>query len=554
MMNQLPDQVSSFLLEFNRAFREQKWAIVAEKLEDFNALSNLFYSNSRWPTSETVREFYRHNGCHHEVVVLLYTELAMRHMFTNVSNSVRISDRSDSFDNYEALFQLMIDEICESNNAQLPIPTKWLWNMMDEFVYQYHDTQQYKVKIVNQTNSIERLDNDFVETYDPVTVKGWLMSFIEKSKITQFLKNASWNTEYTQREHLGYFALIALARLHTISGDFYSALLVASSLPISARAFYWKIPSANASFFYHLGVAYIMLGRYIDAVKAMTPLLVFVSKSSMYLGKSSSYELRTIDRMYYLMKIAEMVSPAQLVLDDGIFSVMKDHNNDKWTRLQGDDDGTFVAVFHRSMPKFVPAFRLKCVCDERLDIFSHSLSQQLLDQLLDKRRLSDYATSIKTSARLYNVLPIDKLTQLIFDDYCAQKIDECEALTAHVKSVCIQNVNIHPEDLSDSRPRQFKTEQVLVSSEYANFRIDHLDSISVCKSKLSEDRLQNLGKSIAQTNELLDQLRKIQIREVPATFSLDGGEPVHMQRVKRGEDNKKMKNGGGYQKMGQRVN
>jgi len=529
----LPDQVCRFLLDLNKAIRDKNWRDISVIYDTtFPNTSQEYFQGSRWPTADQVKELYIANNCHHDVVLLFYQELAMRHVFNHMAHTITIRDRTEAFDIYEALFALMQEEICENNRGSLPIPIKWLWGMIDEFIYQYHDTQRYKVKIIGQSGDLSIVDRDFCEVYDPTTVKAWLMAFIESSDIKEFLRSASWNSEYSQRENLGYFALIGLLRLHVISGDFHNALIIGSHIPISTRAFYWKVPVANAQLFYHLGISQIMSGRYIDAIKAMTPLLVFVTNSSQYMSSASSYEMRIIDRMYCLARLCDMLSTSPLRLQEGILSVIKESQQEKWIKLQGDDDGTFVSVYNRSMPKFVGPFRLSCMTSDQYDLTQYNRGNQYLELLLERRRLADTATQIKGSTRLYNFVPMQKLCPFISNGGSTD-IETAHATCIQVKTICTQQVLHHPEDPEDERLRQFQTSRILVSSEFADFRVDETQTVSVKTVHEKEDKLEKLEKAITSTNELLAQVRKINASDIPFKFSLDAGEPARLSRVKR---------------------
>jgi hypothetical protein len=57
-------------------------------------------------------------------------ELYYRHLYARTAPSLRA--RCESWDNYMDLFGVILH-----NNVNMQLPIAWLWDMVDEFVYQY---------------------------------------------------------------------------------------------------------------------------------------------------------------------------------------------------------------------------------------------------------------------------------------------------------------------------------------------------------------------------------------------------------------------------------
>ena len=62
---------------------------------------------------------------------------------------------------------------------------------------------------------------------------------------------------------LGYYSLVGLLRVHTLVGDYYSALKAVSPINFNERTnlFAPKIAGCNIALFYYAGFCYLMLRR-----------------------------------------------------------------------------------------------------------------------------------------------------------------------------------------------------------------------------------------------------------------------------------------------------
>lgn len=79
---------------------------------------------------------------------------------------------------------------------------------------------------------------------------------------------------------LGYFALVGQVTVHTLLGDYETALRVMHPLhPFKRKGMLTsRITMANITFFYYAGFCYLSLGRYIDAAKLYNYILAFVAR------------------------------------------------------------------------------------------------------------------------------------------------------------------------------------------------------------------------------------------------------------------------------------
>lgn len=71
-------------------------------------------------------------------------ELYFRHLYAKTNPDLRA--RCESWDNYCELFGVILH-----GNVNMQLPTVWLWDMIDEFLYQFQAFCQYRAKLGQKT-------------------------------------------------------------------------------------------------------------------------------------------------------------------------------------------------------------------------------------------------------------------------------------------------------------------------------------------------------------------------------------------------------------------
>lgn len=62
-----------------------------------------------------------------------------RHMYA--TTQPKLSQRCESWENYCNLFRVILH-----GNVNMQLPNEWLWDMIDEFIYQFQAWCQYRLK------------------------------------------------------------------------------------------------------------------------------------------------------------------------------------------------------------------------------------------------------------------------------------------------------------------------------------------------------------------------------------------------------------------------
>ena len=100
-------------------------------------------------------------------------------MRSNVDSTCMVSQTfmlclSSSWENYTSLFERVFSVDDDDNNLdRLDLPVQWLWDMVDEFVYQYSDFARFRSKDLKKI-SLSDDDVDAMRWY----IKTWGMSLV----------------------------------------------------------------------------------------------------------------------------------------------------------------------------------------------------------------------------------------------------------------------------------------------------------------------------------------------------------------------------------------
>lgn len=431
----IPSEVENFLFDFHTAIFDRNHELMKRLYEqDFNQLTETYYANTRWPSDFVVEAFYTERDMCHPVLTALYRELYYRHLLARCSADVAWPDRYLSSCNYRKLLEYFITEECRSDNvSSLTVPHQWLWDMLDEFVYQFQETQRWKAQDAKEIAGCETAMtamHDGAAAWRASDVLHLLSGLIRASGIEAYLESeraraasapAGGTPSRDAHEEpelpllLGYFAIISLMRLHVAMGDYRTALQVAKSIDIGTNALYWKAPACHITLVYNLGFAYMMMRRYQDATRVLCQILTFVSRSRNYLS-SQSYQqdvmVRMADRMYHLIMLCNTLSPGRL--DEIIQTHIQERWADKYFKLQSDDEEAFKEVFTKACPKFCHSFISTYEDPEEVrNIDQHEPLNRQLNMFLKDVSYQNRVFNVRSIAKLYNNLTLSKLANLM---------------------------------------------------------------------------------------------------------------------------------------------
>ena len=173
-----------------------------------------------------------------------------------------------------------------------------------------------------------------------------LYSLIQKSHISEQLsvmkRGDDPNLEadaYGSRplyKMLGYFSIIGLLRVHCLLGDFSLALKTLDDIELNKRSMFARVMAAHFTTYYYVGFSYMMMRRYTDAIRQLSHILVYVSRTKNF-QKNAQYDSITKknEQMYALIALCVAFSPTRL--DDNIHNTIRDKYGEQFVRLQRGD-------------------------------------------------------------------------------------------------------------------------------------------------------------------------------------------------------------------------
>ncbi|XP_022854939.1 eukaryotic translation initiation factor 3 subunit L-like [Olea europaea var. sylvestris] len=264
--NYVPDSVRSFVVHIYRHIREKNVYEIHQMYEtSFQSISDRFFKDSPWPSVDAVAPYVDND----HVFCLLYREMWFRHLYAR--HSPTLKQRIDSWDNYCSLFQVVLHGV-----VNMQLPNQWLWDMVDEFVYQFQSFCQYRAKMKSKTEQEIALLRQYDQAWNVYGVLNFLQALVEKSTIIQILEQEKeglvqftatdgydYNGGSNVLKVLGYFSMIGLLRVHCLLGDYHTGLKCLLPIDISQQGVYFSVIGSHITTIYHYGFASLMLRRYV---------------------------------------------------------------------------------------------------------------------------------------------------------------------------------------------------------------------------------------------------------------------------------------------------
>lgn len=123
-----------------------------------------------------------------QVFMILYKELYFRHIYARIQGGPTLEQRFNSFYNYCDLFNYILSA---DEPVPLELPDLWLWELIDEFVYQFQSFAQYRARLQKKTPQELQTIEMNNKVWNVLCVLNVLHSLVDKSNIKQQLE-VSW--------------------------------------------------------------------------------------------------------------------------------------------------------------------------------------------------------------------------------------------------------------------------------------------------------------------------------------------------------------------------
>eukprot|EP01137_Pigoraptor_chileana_P021572 Opistho-2@85479 len=412
--HQVPDVVRNFILYFHQCIYNQRVQEINSIYENsWNRLTERYYENGPWPSVQTVAPLVDND----RLFLTLYKELYYRHIYSKLQPS--LEQRIESFENYCDLFEYIIKS--PRGPVALELPNQWLWDIIDEFIYQFQSWCMYRSKLKNKSEDEMRFLKENKVIWDVHSVLNILHSLVNTSKINEQLEayHAGRDPLAVAGEFgasplykmLGYFSIIGLCRLHCLFGDYHQALKIMGNIDLNKRGLYARVPACQITTYYYVGFAYLMLRRYQDAVRLFANILLFIQRTKQFHTKSYQYEqmMKRNEQMYALLAIAVTLCPQRI--DDNVHQQLREKKLEKMLKMQRGDEATFEELFNSACPKFLqpvpPDYD-----GPRLNFGQEAYKLQV-KLFLSEVRQQALLPTIRSYLKLYTTMPTIKLAEFL---------------------------------------------------------------------------------------------------------------------------------------------
>lgn len=413
----IPEVIKNFIHYFHKHINDQNLFEIQSMYENsFNKLTDRYYKTTPWPEAEAIAPLVGSD----QVFLILYKELHYRHIYSKLKPT--LDQRLESYYNYCDLFNYILNT---DEPVALAIPNQWLWDIIDEFIYQFQAFSQFRSKLSKKSDDEIAVLKQNVKIWNIHSVLNVLQTLVDKSRINEQLGvyNSGGNPEsvagdfgdHALYKMLGYFSLIGLLRLHSLLGDYYSAVKVLDNVELNKKSVYSRVPACQITTYYYVGFAYLMMRRYQDAIRSFSNILLYIQRTKqMFQTKSYQYDelMKKNDQMYTLLALSLSLCPQRI--DENVNSQLREKCGEKMQKMQRGDSQVYEEAFSFACPKFIspvppnydasPANFNREPFTLQMKIFMNEVEQQTIIPI------------IRSYLKLYTTMPIAKLAAFMSTD------------------------------------------------------------------------------------------------------------------------------------------
>jgi translation initiation factor 3 subunit L len=275
--------------------------------------------------------------------------MTIRHI--TVKLKPQLNDHLNSWSNYCKLFELIV----KAPDVQLCVSTQWIYDITQEFAYQFQGFCQYRCQHGHQSTEVARVLQEHRDAWNYPEVISILNKLIKAGKA----KSVQAGERLSVIQQFGYFASIELARLDCLAGDYSSSLAAIAHLKLNDRKeLFVTLPICYFNVYYHIGVCNMMLKRFDESLDVLGEIILNVIRmlkpgaaASLRPGVESTLR-RMVERAMGLAAILITIKPNHRI-EDQVKDAIESKFGDKMRRLQNGDRTSAVELFEGSCPKFI---------------------------------------------------------------------------------------------------------------------------------------------------------------------------------------------------------
>mmetsp|Transcript_4086 Transcript_4086/g.6707 ORF Transcript_4086/g.6707 Transcript_4086/m.6707 type:complete len:455 (-) Transcript_4086:115-1479(-) len=356
--------------------------------------------------------------------------MAMRHITTKLKPQV--ADHIDSWANYVQLFE----KVLAMKDDDLCITTKWIYDICQEFAYQFQGFCQFRCQMANISSNPDTLKT--LETnrdaWNLPEVISILRRLIRAGQAKSGGMKVSSNSPFLVQ--FGYFASIELARLECLMGDFTASLAAMSSINIYDQSeMFTTVTLCHFNVMYHTAVCHLLLRKFTSAVDILSTVVLHISRllkpgagggasgagagggergvggGGNIRGGLQQQLQRNLDKVLALAVLASFLCPGYR-LDEQVKETMEAKFADRILKLQNADtfQKNFTDLFEYSTPKFispyVPDYSGGAAKGDNVSTTSHILSMFLVEVQQHQSFMK-----LKTFLGMYATIDVSKLAR-----------------------------------------------------------------------------------------------------------------------------------------------
>ncbi|CAI5510110.1 unnamed protein product [Closterium sp. Naga37s-1] len=257
-------------------------------------------------------------------------------------------------------------------NLNVQLPNAWLWDMVDEFIYQFQSFCHFRARVKSRTDEENAALKQCGNVWNVYGVLNYLHALVAKSNILAILEDdsdggaaamflATEGYDMTGaggsnvERVLGYLSLVGLLRVHCLLGDYHTGLVKLSPIDVGRPGVFQRITGCHITAMYYYGFASLMLRRYVDAIRAFNQVLLTLAKAKQYHESLPQYDqiLKKTEQMFALLAICLSLCPNGKLLEESVNGQLREKFSDKIQRMQRGDEAVFDELFSFACPKFV---------------------------------------------------------------------------------------------------------------------------------------------------------------------------------------------------------
>ena len=482
---------SEFLGHFNSDFK----AGLADNLNfltdvAFHKLSEEVFKEKPWPKVESFEEALNL----HSHAKLLYKELYFRHIFSRIPASTSdLALRCDAWANYLELFRQLVPEQ-GTQLHQFELPCKWIWEILDEAIYQYQNFCQFIAKLPKddplRAEAKKRSDIPNFASFEAS-----LRELIGRSQVLGENGELLVVPKPKTVQYFGYYAHLALIKLYVSHGMIEKAFSLLQAISSEFITVCLKRSwCAMVAFFYYAGLVYILQNDILKGTKILEKCCSFFLRHKHFLNKSMQVDKysKLVDRATQLLVI--FLSFNKIETDDSILRVISEKYPDKFKKLLKYDQLAFEETFTTGCCKITQPLMSADALEDFLALTSIDLVPSFLQKLVGQLNKYRILNGIESVLLIYSRLTTLKLAKILGLE--AKQIEEFLA----------EYESIRKATLRDSPFEQTFLRSILTHLKSHNFEVRNQEIVvnKVDESKgATEDSIEDFISELSTINREL---------------------------------------------------